>query len=91
MSLLLSGHPEIVTRILQNCDDFPQLLSIIGACKRLYSVWEANSGIIAWGVGQRSIVAFDDALMAVRIILFSSILSVCAFLFFSRSTTGYQT
>jgi hypothetical protein len=72
MRLLLSGPPEIVTRILQSCDDFPQLLSFIGTCKRLYSVWETNSDIIAWGVGQRSIVAFNDALMAVCILLFSS-------------------
>jgi hypothetical protein len=72
MSLLLSGLPEIVTRILQSCDDFHQLLSISGTCKHLYSVWVNKSGVIAWEVGKRSIVSFDDALMAVRILLIFS-------------------
>jgi hypothetical protein len=75
MSLLLSGPPEIVTHILQGCDVFHQLLSIAGTCKHLYSVWANNSGVIAWEVGKRSIVSFDDALMEwLKMALYSDLL-----------------
>ena len=65
MNSLLSGPPEVICRILESCDDFPQLFSFISASRGLHSVWMASRGTIIWEIGNRTIVAFDDALMAV--------------------------
>jgi hypothetical protein len=46
MGLLESGPIEVIAHILRNCDDFPQLLSIITPCKRLHSAWLSNPGVI---------------------------------------------
>ena len=72
MGLLESGPIEVIVHILRGCDDFPQLLSFITTCKRLHSAWLSNPGTIIWEVGKRDIVCFDDALMAVRILLIFS-------------------
>jgi hypothetical protein len=65
MSLLLSGPPEILIGILRSCGDFTQLLALRTTCKHIHEVWVANPGTVIWGIGQRCIMVFDDALMAV--------------------------
>jgi hypothetical protein len=65
MSLLLSGPPEILIGILHSCDNFTQLLALITTCKHVHGVWVANPGTVIWEIGQRCIMVFDDALMAV--------------------------
>lgn len=72
MYSLLSGPPEVICRILESCDDFPQLFAFISACKGLHSVWMASRGTIIWEIGNRNIVAFDDALIAVSNLTFVS-------------------
>lgn len=66
MSAFDSAPVEVIVRILSSCDTFLQLLSLITTCKRLHSIWLSNSGPIIWDIGQRDILCFDDALMAVR-------------------------
>ena len=72
MYSLLSGPPEVICRILESCDDFPQLFAFISTCKGLHSVWMASRGTIIWKIGNLNIVSFDDALMAVSSLPFIS-------------------
>lgn len=65
MPSLLDISPELFTQIFENCESFPELFAFILVCKRLYSVWSLNTGSIIQAVGERSIFAFDDALVAV--------------------------
>jgi hypothetical protein len=67
MALLISGLHEIVSRILQSCDDFPQLVALAATCKRLHSLWLPDTATLIWHVGRSSILAFDDALIAVSL------------------------
>ena len=57
--------PEVVSRIFQNCDDFADVLALAATCKRLQSIWDAETGIIIWEVGKANLLSFDDALIAV--------------------------
>lgn len=68
MPSLLDMSPELLAQILENCESFPELFTLISVCKRLYSIWSLNTGSIIQAIGERSIAAFDDALMAVRVI-----------------------
>jgi hypothetical protein len=67
MASLKKMPPEVLVHILQNCHDFADVLAMVSTCKRLRSVWATNIESVIWFVGKRSIVAFDDALMAVSI------------------------
>lgn len=66
MPSLLDMSPELLAQILENCESFPELFTLISVCKRLYSIWSLNTGSIIQAIGERSIAAFDDALMAIR-------------------------
>jgi hypothetical protein len=79
MGSFFSSRPEIVLIVLQSCDDFEQLLDLGLACRYIYSVWVANTTTIIWKVGLRCIPAFDDALMAVSAVSYSSTLGDCLY------------
>ena len=58
--------PELLTLIFHHCSTITDALSLAKANKLFHGVWTSNTPAIIWAVGQRSIRAFDDALMAVR-------------------------
>jgi hypothetical protein len=58
---------ELLTRIFENCDDFPQVVAFASVCKQTYAAWVTNPGRIIWNVATSQIRSFDDALMAVNI------------------------
>ncbi|KAL2811956.1 hypothetical protein BJX63DRAFT_432961 [Aspergillus granulosus] len=63
----LSALPiEIISLILQSCDGFSQLRSMLLVCRRLCSVFLQHQSTILWHVGQAEILGFSDALIAVR-------------------------
>ena len=66
-SPILSIPVEILTRIFETCDDFPQVVALASACKHTQTAWVTNSPIIIWNVGKSQIRSFGDALMAVNI------------------------
>ncbi|KAF8851656.1 hypothetical protein BDZ45DRAFT_808142 [Acephala macrosclerotiorum] len=57
---------ELLTRIFESCDDFPQVVALASVCKGTHAAWVTNSGTIIWSVAKSQIRSFDDALMAVR-------------------------
>ncbi|KAK3368583.1 hypothetical protein B0H63DRAFT_488752 [Podospora didyma] len=63
---LLSLPTEILTLVLEECDDLHDIFAVITSCKRIYAVFVANSGPIVWKFGLRNLYAFDLALIAVR-------------------------
>jgi len=65
MSLIISCLAEIILQILQSCDGFVDMFSLIVTCKYIYSAWLASPDLMIWEVGRRSFVSFNDALMAV--------------------------
>jgi hypothetical protein len=86
MGQLDSSPTEVIVRILESCEDFSQVLSLITTCKHLHSIWLTNPGTIIWKVGKRNILCFDDALMAVSGVFASNDLACnisCAYLFSS--------
>jgi hypothetical protein len=64
---LLSIPAEILNRIFELCDDFPQVIALALACKHTHSTWVTGSPRIIWSVANSHICSFDDALMAVNI------------------------
>lgn len=64
---LLALPVEILNRIWQACDEFPQVLALASTCKRAHKIWLAHSPSIIWSVGRSQIVSFNDALMAVSV------------------------
>ncbi|PKY05940.1 hypothetical protein P168DRAFT_303636 [Aspergillus campestris IBT 28561] len=55
---------EVVALILQNCDSFRQLRSLILTCKRIHLAWELNKPAILWHVGRAEIPGWTDAIVA---------------------------
>lgn len=68
---ILSIPVELLTRIFESCDDFPQVVALAFVSKHTYAAWIENSAPIIWSVAQSQIRSFDDALMAVSV--FSSL------------------
>jgi hypothetical protein len=64
---ILSIPVEILNRIFEHCDDFPQVIALASACKHTHSAWVTSSPTIIWSVANSHIRSFDDALMAVNI------------------------
>ncbi|RHZ47490.1 uncharacterized protein CDV56_104081 [Aspergillus thermomutatus] len=58
--------PEIIIQILKSCETLEEVVVCASACKRFHDVWLCHASQITWTVGQKQILAFDDALMAVR-------------------------
>ncbi|KAH8895966.1 hypothetical protein GQ53DRAFT_854268 [Thozetella sp. PMI_491] len=65
---ILSCPPEVTINILISCPGFSDVVSLIGTCRQLHSVWLSNSQTIIWALAQTCIPAFDHALMAARAI-----------------------
>ena len=65
---MLTIPVEILTRIFEACEDFPQVVAFASTCKHSHAAWVANSPIIIWSVGKSQIRSFDDVLMAVNIL-----------------------
>ena len=65
MTSLDSLPQEIIALILQSCDSFRQIQSLIFTCKRVQSVWISNQRSILWPIAQLEITGFSDALIAV--------------------------
>ncbi|BCS21962.1 F-box protein [Aspergillus puulaauensis] len=66
MSTLDNLPEELLALVLQNCDTFSQLRSLVLTSKRLHNTWICNQRAILWNVSQRAMVSFSDALIAVR-------------------------
>ena len=66
-SPILSIPVEILTRIFETCDDFPQVVALASAYKYTQTAWVTNSPTIIWNVGKSQIRSFGDALMTVNI------------------------
>ncbi|KAK0717752.1 hypothetical protein B0T26DRAFT_710782, partial [Lasiosphaeria miniovina] len=64
---LLSLPVEVTCLILQDCDSFADLFAAVTTCRRLFAVFEANTGSIARPIGLRRFVAWDMAILAMRI------------------------
>jgi hypothetical protein len=67
MASMLSIPVELLTRIFESCDDFPQVVALALVCKDTHAAWVTNSETIIWSVAKFQIRSFDDALMAVNI------------------------
>lgn len=65
MSTLDSLPEELLALVLQNCDSFSQLRSLVLTSKRLHDAWTCNQRVILWTVSQKAIVSFSDSLIAV--------------------------
>ncbi len=66
-SPLLVGLPaEILVIILRGCHDFTDLVAFSSTCSRLNSLWKSNVPSILDSIAPRCILAFDEALVAVR-------------------------
>ncbi|OJJ04449.1 hypothetical protein ASPVEDRAFT_172681 [Aspergillus versicolor CBS 583.65] len=57
---------EIIALVLQNCDSFHQIRSLILTSKPIRSAWLSNQRPILWRIGQGEITGFSDGLIAVR-------------------------
>ncbi|KAL4869847.1 hypothetical protein BDV12DRAFT_208177 [Aspergillus spectabilis] len=57
---------DIISLILQSCESFSQLHSLMLSSKTIHAVWTCNQRTILWNVGQAAIPGFSDALIAVR-------------------------
>jgi hypothetical protein len=66
MASLITIPAELLTRIFEACDDFPQVITLALVCKHTHAAWATNPGTIIWQVGKTQIRSFDDALMAVN-------------------------
>ncbi|GFF79636.1 hypothetical protein IFM61606_04252 [Aspergillus udagawae] len=58
--------PEIIIQILKNFETVEEVVVCASACRQFHGVWLCHAPQIIWTIGQRQILAFDDALMAVR-------------------------
>ncbi|KAF7126020.1 hypothetical protein CNMCM5793_002379 [Aspergillus hiratsukae] len=58
--------PEIIIEILKTYETVEDVVVCASACKQFHGVWLCNAPQIIWPIGQKQILAFDDALMAVR-------------------------
>jgi hypothetical protein len=68
MASMLTIPAELLTRIFEVCDDFPQVVALASVCKHTHAAfWATNPGTIIWHVGKTQIRSFEDALLAVNI------------------------
>ena len=58
---------ELLARIFEACDDFPQVVALASVCKHTHASWVTNPGTIIWSVAKSQIRSFEDDLMAVNI------------------------
>ena len=65
MSVSTSLPPELITRVFQACHTFSDALSLSATCEHLQTHWLAHHGNIIWEVGNKSVLSFDIALVAV--------------------------
>ncbi|KAK6355601.1 hypothetical protein TWF696_004700 [Orbilia brochopaga] len=65
-STFLSLPNEIHIHIFKKCDTFSQALAIGATCKRTKDLWKSHHKAVLDDIGRNSIIAFDDALIAVR-------------------------
>ncbi|KAF3941582.1 hypothetical protein ABW19_dt0206797 [Dactylella cylindrospora] len=63
---ILGAPVEVLSRIFEFCDLFSQAIALASTCKALYSVWVENEAYILHKLAGNTIVAYDDALVAVR-------------------------
>ncbi|KAI9367891.1 hypothetical protein BJX61DRAFT_262708 [Aspergillus egyptiacus] len=66
MNTLTSLPEELIALVLQSCPSFSDLRNLLLTSKTIYSAWQHNQRVTLWHVGQASIPAFSDALIAVR-------------------------
>ncbi|PLN83321.1 hypothetical protein BDW42DRAFT_165179 [Aspergillus taichungensis] len=66
MKSIISLPQEVVALLLQNCDSFSQLRSLILTCKWIHVAWEVNKPAILWHVGRAQIPGWSDAIIAIR-------------------------
>ena len=64
---MLSIPVELLTRIFEACDDFPQVVALALVCKHTHAAWVTNPGTIIWSVAKSQVRSFEDALMAANI------------------------
>jgi hypothetical protein len=64
---MLTIPAELLTRIFEACDDFPQVVALASVCKHTHAAWATNPRTIIWRVGKTQIRSFEDALLAVNI------------------------
>ncbi|KAL4879285.1 hypothetical protein BJY04DRAFT_229213 [Aspergillus karnatakaensis] len=57
---------EIISLVLQSCDSFYQLRTLISTSKTIHTAWKDNQRSILWKVGETAVPGFTDALIAVR-------------------------
>ncbi|GIJ89113.1 hypothetical protein Asppvi_008042 [Aspergillus pseudoviridinutans] len=58
--------PEIIVQILKYFETVEEVVVCASACRRFHDVWLCHAPQIIWTIGPKQILAFDDALMAVR-------------------------
>jgi hypothetical protein len=66
MLTLLSAPPEIISHIFHSCYYFFTLLALASSCKHMHNVWQSEAPSLIWHLAPSHILAFDDALMAVK-------------------------
>ncbi|KAK6527445.1 hypothetical protein TWF694_004434 [Orbilia ellipsospora] len=65
-SLFLLLPTEIHLTVLGHCESFTHALALATTCTQLWSTWNTHRKAVLYLIGRNSIVAFDDALVAVR-------------------------
>lgn len=65
--------PELAVLIFTSCETYPQLVALASTCKQIHSIWQRNRAYLIWIVGLQTRPAFNDALMAVRILVHSTL------------------
>ncbi|KAH1548949.1 hypothetical protein KXX57_001227 [Aspergillus fumigatus] len=58
--------PEIIIQILNHFETVEEVVVCASACRRFHGVWLCHAPQVIWTIAQRQILAFNDALMAVR-------------------------
>ncbi|KAK6524659.1 hypothetical protein TWF281_011561 [Arthrobotrys megalospora] len=58
---------EAVLHIYEECHSFTDAVSLSSSCKWLRSIWDENRNAVAFRIGLKTIPAFDDALITIRV------------------------
>lgn len=64
---------ELLAEIMQNCENFKQVMALVSACKETHAAWITHASAIIWKVGNLEVLCFNDALMAVCLSTISGI------------------
>ncbi|KAF3173317.1 hypothetical protein EYR41_009964 [Orbilia oligospora] len=67
-SPILNLPNEIHIEIFKRCTSFKDAVTLVVTCQQLHRIWENHQKAVISHIGGRCIVAFDDALRAVRAI-----------------------